>query len=77
MSTSVHREQIRDDGLRYIKKRAEFGSKPPTFGKKCCYVCMKPQSETNGLLAVVLGKKEYFCSPDCHGKIFKSKAPVR
>jgi hypothetical protein len=73
MAKQSHREQITDDGLRFVKKKPTPQSSGLFKSTKSCYVCSKQQVQPDGLRVSLLGRSEFFCSEECKRKIFKPK----
>ena len=72
MTTHSSSESIRDDGLRYVKKKSGsgFGTSNTT---RSCYVCSKHHPQSEGVTVGVLGRAEFFCSVQCKEKLFKPR----
>ncbi len=73
MTTKPVRERISADGLRYDKKRTN-----PSFttfkNTRSCFACSGHRLQSDGLVASLLGRFEFFCSLACKEKIIRPKA---
>lgn len=72
MSTKSIRERINEDGLRYAKKLPSTVAR--TFkNTRSCFVCSTHHPQSDGYMANLMGRTEFFCSQACREKIFKPK----
>lgn len=72
MATRPQVERIREDGLRYAKKKSGSG-----FGlyknTRSCFVCSKHHPQSEGVTVGLMGKSEFFCSTECKEKVIKPR----
>lgn len=73
MTPKPVRERISADGLRYGKKLPNPGF--TTFkSTRSCFACSGHRLQSEGLMASLMGRSEFFCSQACKEKIIRPKA---